>query len=440
MTVTSGVSRITYNGNGVTVNFAVPFYFLEDDQIMVTKTVIATGVTTTLILNTDYTVTGAGNEAGGSITTTTPPATGEQITIIRNVPLTQETDYPPNDPFPEASHERALDKLTMIAQQINDLVTRSIALRPQDTSGVPPAAYDAKGNRITNMAAPTGDSDATTRQWVAQAITDAALSITLPPGGISEPLYGTGSVSTRALGDLQVTTIKIGDLQVTTAKIALLAVGTGQLANDGVDNTKLINMAAGTVKGRAIGAGTGDPTDLGIPTIGAGKQSIWIPAGAMIPRPTNGPSLGLIETATNRVVVRTLDFDPTTQEFAQFLCKAPKGWNEGTVSFFAIWLHAATVTNFGVVWSLQGLALSNDDALETAFGTPAGVLTVGGTTNDVYISAESGAITIGNSPAEGDLLIFQVSRDTANPSDTLAVDARLIGVMVLYTTNANTDD
>jgi len=37
---------------------------------------------------------------------------------------------------------------------------------------------------------------------------------------------------------------------------------TGTIANDAVTNAKLANMAEATVKGRAVGAGTGDPTDL----------------------------------------------------------------------------------------------------------------------------------------------------------------------------------
>lgn len=40
------------------------------------------------------------------------------------------------------------------------------------------------------------------------------------------------------------------------------SVGTAQLADDGTTNAKLADMVEGTVKGRAIGAGTGNPTDL----------------------------------------------------------------------------------------------------------------------------------------------------------------------------------
>jgi len=38
--------------------------------------------------------------------------------------------------------------------------------------------------------------------------------------------------------------------------------GAGSLANDSITNALLANMAQATIKGRAVGAGTGDPTDL----------------------------------------------------------------------------------------------------------------------------------------------------------------------------------
>ena len=170
-----------------------------------------------------------------------------------------------------------------------------------------------------------------------------------------------------------------------------------------------------------------------------GKQTIWVPASAMIPRITNGPSLGSLETSTNKVNVSTLDFDPTTQEFAQFQVAMPKSWDEGTVTFEAIWYHPATTVNFGVVWSMAGVALSDGNALDTAFGTAVLVTDTGGTTNAVYDSPESSAVTIGNTPAENDYVVFQVARVPADAGDTLAVDARLLGVKVFYTTNAGND-
>ena len=170
-----------------------------------------------------------------------------------------------------------------------------------------------------------------------------------------------------------------------------------------------------------------------------GKQTIWIPAVAMIARTTNGAESGSAEMATNKQMFKTLDFDTSTQEFAQFAIHMPKSWDEGTVTFQPVWSHAATATNFGVVWALEALALSDDDAGDASFGTAQTSTDTGGTTNDIYIGPESSEITIGGSPAENDYVIFQVKRVPSNGSDTMAIDARLHGIKLFITTNAATD-
>lgn len=171
----------------------------------------------------------------------------------------------------------------------------------------------------------------------------------------------------------------------------------------------------------------------------AGKQSIWAPAVAMTSRTTNGPSAGSVETATNKVMVETLDFDTTTQEFAQFAIRMPKSWNAGTVTFVPVWSHPATTTNFGVVWAMRAVALHDGSAIDAAFGTEQTSTDTGGATNTSYQGPESAAITIAGSPAKGDLVIFEVKRNPADGADTLAVDARLRGVLLHYTTDAEND-
>ncbi len=169
------------------------------------------------------------------------------------------------------------------------------------------------------------------------------------------------------------------------------------------------------------------------------KESIWVPGAGMISRTTNGAAAGTAETTTNKVMIKTLDFDASTIEYAQFQVNMPKSWNEGTMTAVFVWSHASTTTNFGVVWGIQGLAISDDDALDTAFGTAVTVTDTGGTTNDIYRTSETSAFTIGNSPAENDVVTFQVYRNATDGSDTMAIDARLHGVMLFYTTNAVTD-
>lgn len=126
MTVSVDTSRVAYATNGTTGPFTVPFYFLDNTHLRVVYT--AGGVDTVLTLTTDYTVTGAGVEAGGAITTIASYAAGGTLTIIRSVPLTQLTDYQDLDAFPAASHERALDKITMILQQLAEYLDRVPAL------------------------------------------------------------------------------------------------------------------------------------------------------------------------------------------------------------------------------------------------------------------------------------------------------------------------
>lgn len=171
----------------------------------------------------------------------------------------------------------------------------------------------------------------------------------------------------------------------------------------------------------------------------ASTQTVWIPAAAMIARTTNGAASGTVETTTNKVMLKTLDFDATTQEFAQFAIRMPKGWNEGTVTAAFTWSHAATTTNFGVVWQLAGVAISDDDTLDVAFGTAQTVADTGGTTDDAYITSATSAITIAGTPAEQDYVVFQVARAPANASDTMAIDARLHGVTLYYTTTTLND-
>lgn len=171
-----------------------------------------------------------------------------------------------------------------------------------------------------------------------------------------------------------------------------------------------------------------------------GKHAIYIAAGAMRPSVSGGcAALSAAVSAANQPDIVTLDFDTTTQEYAQFSVVMPKKWNEGTVTAVFHWSHAATTTNFGVVWDLQGVAVSNDDTIAVAYGTAQTATDTGGTTNDLYTSPETSAITIAGTPAAEDMVFFRVSRVTGDGGDTMAIDARLHGLTLYVTTDAPTD-
>lgn len=170
-----------------------------------------------------------------------------------------------------------------------------------------------------------------------------------------------------------------------------------------------------------------------------GRTARWIPARDMSPSASGGcAALATIASAANQPDIQTLDFDQTTQEFAQFAVLMPKRWDRGTVTFAPVWSHAAAAT-FGVVWELQAVAVSNDDAIAVAYGTAVGSTDTGGTTNDVYIGPESAAITVAGSPAVGDVVFFRLARAPLNGSDTLNADARLHGIELYFNCAAEND-
>jgi hypothetical protein len=135
MTVSTTIIKNFHNGNASTTNFAYQFRILEDTDLLVIIRTNSTGAETTKTLSTHYTVAGAGDASGGSITFTggNTPAIGETVVIRRNVPQTQAIDYIANDPFPAETHEEGLDRGTMVAQQVAEESDRSIKLSRTNT-------------------------------------------------------------------------------------------------------------------------------------------------------------------------------------------------------------------------------------------------------------------------------------------------------------------
>jgi hypothetical protein len=135
MTVSTTIIKNFHNGNASTTNFAYQFRILEDTDLLVIIRTNSTGAEATKTLSTHYTVAGAGDASGGSITFTVGniPASGETVVIRRNVPQTQAIDYIANDPFPAETHEEGLDRSTMVAQQVAEESNRSIKLSRTNT-------------------------------------------------------------------------------------------------------------------------------------------------------------------------------------------------------------------------------------------------------------------------------------------------------------------
>jgi len=164
-----------------------------------------------------------------------------------------------------------------------------------------------------------------------------------------------------------------------------------------------------------------------------GTQQQWISAGAWGKVTTNGAEFAELELATNDIMLQTFNFDTTTSEKIQFWWHPPSNWNAGTITFHTYWTAASGSGT--VIFTLAGVSFADSDAIDAAIGgTPATTTDTLITANDVHISPASTAVTI-NGATKNEPVLLQLSRDI---SDTLGVDAKLIGVKIIYTIDTAT--
>ena len=117
MPVTETATRHRHAVDGISVSFAVPFPFdaAADLQVILSD---ADGTEADQMLGTDFTVAG-GSGAPGTVTMVSAPgAPWTTLTIVRRTALVQPIGFVENDPFPAASHQRALDRLTRMVQEL----------------------------------------------------------------------------------------------------------------------------------------------------------------------------------------------------------------------------------------------------------------------------------------------------------------------------------
>lgn len=172
----------------------------------------------------------------------------------------------------------------------------------------------------------------------------------------------------------------------------------------------------------------------------AGKETIYIPAAAMYPALTNGATYLQTESSTNKNNRVTLEFDSSTEQYVHFHYEMPKAYDGGTVTALFVWSHPSTATNFGVVWGIQGVARTDAEAFDVAFGTAQTVVDTGGTTDQTYRSDAISAMTIAGTPTGLKTVEFRAYRKAADGSDTLGVKARLHGIVLFYNSNVGSDD
>ena len=134
MTISTTTIKNSYSGNGSTSAFTYSFKITDDDDIEVIIRTDSTGAETVKTKTTHYNVAGVGSNSGTvTFTSGNIPASGETVVLRRSTPQTQGMDLIENDPMPADTLETAHDKITSIAQELQEASDRSIKLSRTNT-------------------------------------------------------------------------------------------------------------------------------------------------------------------------------------------------------------------------------------------------------------------------------------------------------------------
>jgi len=293
MTVSSSAANASFTGSGTTGPF--PFYFkiFSDAEIRVYKTVIATGVQTELALTTDYTVSGAGDDAGGSVTLVSTLSSSYKLNIQSAPTIEQATDIRNDTGFFPDTIEDQLDRCISIdkAQQVQ--IDRSLKVAEGDTApgSLPSAAarantnmyFDANGDPAAGTVLASGTVSSAMADVVAAASLASARSLMGPWGDAL--VTSTGSTTARSLAAREATIVNVLDFGAdnTGATNALTAV---QAAITSLASTGgIVYFPAGTY---LISAGRIFIRYSNITLRGAGWESILQWAGTLPTGPFGG--------------------------------------------------------------------------------------------------------------------------------------------------------
>lgn len=178
--------------------------------------------------------------------------------------------------------------------------------------------------------------------------------------------------------------------------------------------------------------------------IGAGRKTLWLPAGSFRAPATLGSKPGpvtttAIDSGANDVTFPVLTFSASVSQYAQQAVVMPNSWDRQAITYRVIYMNSATGTG-DVLWSLVAGSCGTEESVDVS-GTAVSIVSSKPSVAALsqITTAESSSLTIAGSPQAGDLILFGIARLGAHGSDTFTQTTHLIGVVVYYTDATNTD-
>lgn len=254
MTVSSIDSVAEFDTNGVTFNFPFYFKFLKNEDLVVTY-VDPGGVSSTLTLGTQYTVSGAGNDAGGSVTTSVVLAGPGKLAVSREMEPYQLTSLRNQGKFLAETHEDVFDRLTMLIQQGFSIFKRALT-RPYGK-----AYYDAENRLIKNLGDPVDAQDAMPKEFTERYLASLLATITGPINNSANVFYQYPDGSPHVVQDLAGLTGASGirTSRGSTAEFELTDIASA-IRKAGISDFFAQGGAANVLMlGDSLGAGAGQP-------------------------------------------------------------------------------------------------------------------------------------------------------------------------------------
>jgi hypothetical protein len=256
----------------------------------------------------------------------------------------------------------------------------------------------------------------------------SAAALTLGTDGNSFDVTGTTAITSIAtLGVGTVVKLRFtGILTLTYHATDLILPSGASITTAAGDQAEFLEYALGDWRCTAYTKANGKAVVETTPPVA--QTTFYVPVTDMQPAVTSPPSAGTTETTTYNWTYSTYDFDTSANEYLHFIKAMPSNWDLGTITAK---FHWSAASGSGTVrWGIQAASIANDAVLDLSPGTSQTTTDTLIAALDMHITAATPATTINGTLALGNPVIFKIFRSVAG--DTLAVDAKLIGVEITY--------
>jgi len=224
------VPRVEYAADGMTTVYPAPFPFLKaaDLQVWIGPTAKELG--------TDYTVSGAGMTAGGTVTFVAAPANSATVVIHRHATIARTSDFLPGGSLRADTLNDELDRLTLSLQDADAARNRSLRVADHDVDAVPGPLPNraARASRVLafdDAGDPVASPETSTISDIGNAVTEA--------------IQGATSAAASALAASN-DAASVADIAALVQNIPNIATSTGNGATD------TLTLPATPVDGKAL--------------------------------------------------------------------------------------------------------------------------------------------------------------------------------------------